>query len=91
MRKISLLIAVVVTLSSCLSSKEANQRDNELIKYRESSYELEAQRKQDSIKIDSLVRIGDLQKQVSERRDYWFFEYTKTKRDLDSLYKVMYD
>ena len=86
-------ILLIISLSmfvSCISAAENRKKDEQLSVYKDYQIEVEARIKRDGVKIDSLEHIGELQKEVSKKRDYWFFEYTQTKRDLDSLYKVMY-
>lgn len=88
--KAILILVILTTFISCISAAESRKKDEQLSVYKDYQTEVESRLKTDSIKIDSLERIGELQKEISKKRDYWFFEYTQAKRDLDSLYKIMY-
>lgn len=86
-------ILLIISLSmfvSCISAAENRKKDEQLSVYKDYQIETEERMKLNGLKIDSLERISELQKEVSKKRDYWFFKYTKTKLELDSVYKVIY-
>ena len=81
-------LITISLLVGCLANDKIRLRDDRISTLEDYKSETLMKLKLDSIRIDSLETEANKTQRISERRDYWFFEYTAAKRGLDSLYKT---